>query len=586
MNKKWLTILLALVLVFSLSACGNTDEPVSMTVETTQSTTEAGMSFDMSKLVTTYFENMPEHIYKIDQKEFIEKVNADEAMTIIDIRSAEDYGKGHVKGAVNMPWGPAIAEGLSSIPADKPVFVYCYTGQTAGQAVTTLNIAGFDARSVNLGWNLGISKVDGVESVTVTDAATLKAGATVIDPEIQTAMTDYYTGLAGVADSKYKNYKVSEAELKAMVDAKDDSIYVLSVRKADDYKKGHIEGASNIPFGKTMSAEFTTLPMDKTIVVYCYTGQTAGQATAALRLMGYEAVSLNGGMGTGSNAPSGWANNGFPLVSEVTSTLEKLYAEMPDHIYKIGEKDFIDMVKAGDAMTIIDIRSAEDYGKGHVKGAVNLPWGPAIAENLASIPADKPVFIYCYTGQTAGQAVVTLNSAGLNARSVNLGWNLGISKVEGVADVTVTDAVSFEGAGLEISPAIQDAVTAYYAGLATIEDARFKNYKVSEDDLKAMVDAKDDSIYILSVRKAEDFALGHIEGASNVPFGKSMIDGFKTTLPMDKKIVVYCYTGQTAGQVDAILRLMGYDAVSLNGGMGTASNAPMGWANKGFPVVQ
>ncbi|WP_459844834.1 rhodanese-like domain-containing protein [Fusibacter bizertensis] len=586
MNKKWLIILLALVLVFSLSACGKTEEPVSMEVETTVGTTEAGASFDMSALVTAYFENMPEHIYKIDQKEFIEKVKADEAMTIIDIRSAEDYGKGHVKGAVNMPWGPAIAEGLSSIPTDKPVFVYCYTGQTAGQAVTTLNIAGFDARSVNLGWNLGISKVEGVDAVTVTDAATLTAGATVIKPEIQTAMTDYYAGLAGVADSKYKNYKVAETELKAMVDAKDSSIYILSVRKAEDYNKGHIEGASNIPFGKTMAADFSSLPKDKTIVVYCYTGQTAGQATAALRLMGYDAVSLNGGMGNGANAPAGWANNGFPLVSEVTSTLEKLYAEMPDHIYKIGEKEFIDMVKAGDAMTIIDIRSAEDYGKGHVKGAVNLPWGPAIAENLANIPTDKPVFIYCYTGQTAGQAVVTLNLAGIDARSVNLGWNLGISKVEGVADVTVTDASAFDGTGSEISPAIQEAVTAYYAGLATIEDARFKNYKVSEDDLKAMVDAKDYSIYILSVRKAEDYAAGHIEGAANVPFGKTMINEFKATLPTDKKIVVYCYTGQTAGQVDAILRLMGYDAVSLNGGMGTAANAPMGWANKGYPVVQ
>ena len=54
----------------------------------------------------------------------------------------------------------------------------------------------------------------------------------------------------------------------------------------------------------------------------------------------------------------------------------------------------------------------------------------------------------------------------------------------------------------------------------------------------------------------------------------------------DKTIVVYCYTGQTAGQAVAGLRLMGFDAVSLNAGMGTTANAPAGWANKGFPVVQ
>ena len=587
MSKKWLGLLLALVLIVSLSACKKEESPASMEVGTTEGTTVEVVASDMAAFVTEYFANMPEHIYKIDQKEFIEKVKASEDMTIIDIRSVEDYAAGHVKGAVNMPWGPAISEGLSSIPADKPLYVYCYTGQTAGQAVTTLNIAGFDARSVNLGWNLGISKVEGVADVTVTDAAVLTAGVTMINADVQTALDAYYAGLATIADAKYKNYKVSEDDLKAMVDAKDSSIYILSVRGAKDYNKGHVDGATNIPFAKGMANQFSSLPKDKTIVVYCYTGQTAGQVTAGLRLMGYDAVSLNGGMGTPANAPNGWANKGFPVVSEAITKIQELYANLPEHIYKIEEKDFVDKVVAGEAMTIIDIRSAEDYGKGHVKGAVNLPWGgTAIADGLSSIPTDKPVYVYCYTGQTAGQAVVTLNLAGINAQSVNLGWNLGISKVENVAAVTVTDATAFEGAGSTISPAIQEAVTAYYEGLGAIEDARFKNYKISEDDLKAMVDAKDESILILSVRKAEDYAAGHIEGAINIPFGKEMIPGFMSELPKDKKIVVYCYTGQTAGQATAALRLLGYDAVSLNGGMGTAANAPSGWANKGFPVVK
>lgn len=587
MNKKWLALLLTIIMVFTATACAKTEEPVSMEVGTTAAVTEAVVEgSDISALANAYFADMPEDIYKIDQKDFVAKVIADEAMTILDIRSAEDYAKGHVKGAVNMPWGPAISAGLSSIPTDKPLYVYCYTGQTAGQAVATLNVAGFDAKSVNLGWNFGISKVEGIADLTVTDAATLTAGATTIDSDIQAAMDAYYNGLAAVADSKYKNYKISEADLKEMVDAKDASIYVLSVRGAKDYNKGHIEGASNIPFAKGMQEAFADLPKDKTIVVYCYTGQTAGQATAILRLLGYDAVSLNGGMGTPANVPQGWANQGYPVVSEVTTIVEELYANMPEHIYKIPEKDFVAKVVAGEAMTIVDIRAAKDYEVGHVKGAVNVPWGPAIAENLSAIPTDGPVYIYCYTGQTAGQAVVTMNLAGIEAYSVNLGWNFGISKVEGVADVTVTEAASFAGTPSEISPAIQEAVTAYYDGLGKIEDERFNNYKISEDDLKAFVDAKDESIVILSVRKAEDFAAGHIEGAINVPFGKTMIPAFKEVLPKDKKIVVYCYTGQTAGQAVAALRLLGYDAVSLNGGMGMPSNAPQGWANKGFPVVQ
>ncbi len=590
--KKWLSLLLTLVLILSVTACGKTEEPAaSMDLtdgEDTPVVEEPAVSepaSDLNALAIAYFDNMPEHIYKIGQADFIELVKTGEEMTIIDIRSAEDYGKGHVAGAVNMPWGPAIAEGLSSIPADKPVFVYCYTGQTAGQAVMTLNMAGFDARSVNLGWNLGISKVEGIDASTSTEATTLTPGTTEIDAAVQEAITAYYEGLAAVSETKYKNYKVSEDDLKAMVDLKDDSILILSVRSAKDYAIGHIEGATNIPFAKGMANSFGTLPKDKTIVVYCYTGQTAGQVTADLRMMGYDAVSLNGGMGNAANAPMGWANKGFPVVSEASARIEELYNNMPAHIYKIAQAEFVEKVAAGEEMTILDIRGAADYEKGHIKGAVNVPWGTAIAETLVNIPADKPVYIYCYTGQTAGQAVTTYNVAGFEAYSVNLGWNLGISKVEGVDAVTTTEAATLDTAVTEIPEAIQHSITAYYDGMVALSDSVYKNYKISEDDLKAMIDAKDESIYILSIRKAEDFAAGHIEGASNIPFGTSMISEFKN-LPKDKVIVVYCYTGQTAGQATAALRLMGYKAVSLNGGMGNAANAPMGWANKGFPVVQ
>jgi rhodanese-related sulfurtransferase/predicted small lipoprotein YifL len=596
--KRILALLLAVLMVFGLAACGQetpagtmdlggTPPPAaSESVEASESAApaETEAATDLSGAVLSVVRNMPDHIYKIGEKDFVAKVVAGEPMTILDIRSAEDYGKGHVKGAVNLPWGTAISDALATVPQSGEVFVYCYTGQTAGQAVVTLNLAGIPARSVNLGWNFGISKVEGVDAVTETTANTLPAATNPVDSAVAEAVGAYYAGLGTIADARFKNYKISEDDLKAALEAKED-LFILSVRKAEDYAKGHIEGAVNIPFGKTMLDDVSALPKDKKIVVYCYTGQTAGQATAALRLMGYDAVSLNGGMGMASNAPQGWANKGYPTVSSsvVTNAVQNYFRNMPDHIYKIAEKDFVAKVVAGDAMTIVDIRSAADYEKGHVKGAVNLPWGPAIAENLAKLPQTGDVFIYCYTGQTAGQAVVTMNVAGVPARSVNLGWNFGISKVEGVDAVTETTANTLPDAANSVDEQILEAVTAYYAGLGTIADERFKNYKVSEDDLKAMRDGKED-FYLLSVRKAEDYAKGHIQGAVNVPFGKTFADGLGA-VPKDKKVVVYCYTGQTAGQAVAGMRLMGYDAVSLNGGTGMPSNVPQGWTNKEFPLV-
>ncbi len=541
----------------------------------------------VQETVNAYFANMPADIYKIAEKDFVGKVVAGENMLILDIRSAEDYGKGHVKGAVNAPWGPAIAASLDKLPSDKPIMIYCYTGQTAGQAVATLNIAGFNAKSVNLGWNLGISKVEGIAAVTETTVNVFPAVvASSVKPEIKAAITAYYDGLAAVKPTIYANYKISEDEAKKLLDAKDPMAMFLSVRKAEDFAKGHIAGAVNIPFGKGMEQKFNTLPKDKKIIVYCYTGQTAGQTVAALRLLGYDAVSMHSGMGMPSTVPAGWLNKGYPVVSTVQETVNAYFANMPADIYKIAEKDFVGKVVAGENMLILDIRSAEDYGKGHVKGAVNAPWGPAIAASLDKLPSDKPIMIYCYTGQTAGQAVATLNIAGFNAKSVNLGWNLGISKVEGIAAVTETTVNVFPAVvASSVKPEIKAAITAYYDGLAAVKPTTYANYKISEVEAKKLLDAKNPKVMFLSVRKAEDFAKGHIKGAVNIPFGKGMEQKFNT-LPKDKKIIVYCYTGQTAGQTVAALRLLGYDAVSMHSGMGMPSTVPAGWLNKGYPVVK
>jgi rhodanese-related sulfurtransferase len=273
-------------------------------------------------------------------------------------------------------------------------------------------------------------------------------------------------------------------------------------------------------------------------------------------------------------------------AAPVTEAANGYFANMPADSYKISEKDFVAKVKAGESLLILDIRQPDVYAKGHIKGAVNLPWGMAIAANLAKLPANKPVMVYCYTGQTAGQTVALLNMAGINAKSVNLGWNFGISKVDGVKDVTETKANSLpKGAAVKVNPEIQAGVDRYFKGMDAIKNTIYANYKISEADAKALLDKKEKDVVFLSVRKAEDYGKGHIAGTINIPFAKGMEKQFGT-LPKDKKIIVYCYTGQTAGQTVAVLRMLGYDAVSLNGGAGMPSNAPQGWVNQGYPLVK
>lgn len=315
-TRVFVSIVLLLALLMS---CGNqeAEQAAAPAQETTESAAPAEETVSVRDAVEAYFENMPDHIYKVNQAEFLQMVAQGSDMTVIDIRRAEDYAEGHIKGAVNMPWGtPAMYEMLPYIPTDKPVFVNCYSGQTAGQAVALLNIAGIPTRSINLGWNFGLSRVDGMqEFVETTENSLPDTVQTEIPEEIMTAYQEYYEMTAEASGTPFASNIVSEDNAKAIHDAGDDDVLFVSIRKPEHYAEAHIEGAINIPFGAGMQENFASLPADKKLIVYCYTGQTAGQTVAGLRMLGYDAVSLKGGMGMAANEPLGWLAKGYPTVA-------------------------------------------------------------------------------------------------------------------------------------------------------------------------------------------------------------------------------------------------------------------------------
>jgi len=241
-----------------------------------------------------------------------------------------------------------------------------------------------------------------------------------------------------VADKYYADmgkdvYKISEVDLKAKVDA-NDNMLLIDIRTPEDYAKGHIKGAVNAPFAK-FQEYLDKLPADKEIVIYCYTGQTAGQTVAIMNMYGYKAKSLNLGFVTGwvgkNNFPVDTAPNQLPTNvtpakpdPAIAKILKDYYVNMPADTHKITSKDLQALIDKGDKMQIVDIRSAADFAKGHIKGAINIPFAE-VNKHFGEFAKDKPVFVYCYTGQTAGQTVAVLNVLGVNARSVHAGFDLG-----------------------------------------------------------------------------------------------------------------------------------------------------------------
>jgi rhodanese-related sulfurtransferase len=73
--------------------------------------------------------------------------------------------------------------------------------------------------------------------------------------------------------------------------------FILDVREPSEFKAGHFESAVNIPL-PTLRNTLHDLPKDKEILVYCGVGQRSYYATRILRLNGFQARSISGGMMT------------------------------------------------------------------------------------------------------------------------------------------------------------------------------------------------------------------------------------------------------------------------------------------------
>ncbi|MDI6906601.1 MAG: rhodanese-like domain-containing protein [Thermoanaerobacterales bacterium] len=109
----------------------------------------------VSDAVVQYYERMPDDIYKIPVPDLKAALDAGgKGLYIVDIREHKDFVQGHIPGAHNIPF-KEVGRRLNELPRNQRIIVYCYTGQTGGQTVAALTIAGFDARSLNGGMNNG-----------------------------------------------------------------------------------------------------------------------------------------------------------------------------------------------------------------------------------------------------------------------------------------------------------------------------------------------------------------------------------------------------------------------------------------------
>ena len=223
---------------------------------------------------------------------------------VMDIRAAEDFNKGHIAGAVNSTLGTVVADASAS---NKTILVVCYTGQSASHAAVALRLSGYRTAKVlkwgMSGWradlagswlansgdngNIGVGHTNWVATSTATPetynapewTTSATTPAEMLTERVTLMTTEGFKGVPSLdvittpADFYINNY--------------------WAETDVDHY--GHINSAYRILPLSITNDEFKYYDPSKTVVTYCWTGQTSSMVTAYLTVLGYDAKSLKFG---------------------------------------------------------------------------------------------------------------------------------------------------------------------------------------------------------------------------------------------------------------------------------------------------
>ena len=227
---------------------------------------------------------------------------------IIDIRDADTYAAGHIAGAVNVNQKEVLDYyETNNLETKEKVVIVCFSGQSAAWVNGLLMTAGktntYDMKWGMCSWNPTTSgswtgsNVNNSRAAEFVTDATAKPEAGDL-PTLETGKTDPQEILAAKVDEIFAEGFGAAATSSDAVYADLSANFIVNYWNEADYNWGHIAGAMQYSPKEafTSAADLKTLPTDKPIAVYCYTGQTSAHVAAYLRVLGYDAKSITFGV--------------------------------------------------------------------------------------------------------------------------------------------------------------------------------------------------------------------------------------------------------------------------------------------------
>jgi len=191
-------------------------------------------------------------------------------------------------------------------------------------------------------------------------------------------------------------------------------------------------------------------------------------------------------------------------------------------------------------VVVLDVRSASDFGSGHLPGSINIGLGGQFAIWAGSlIPMQSPIVIVAESDDKVAEARMRLARVGL----------------ENVAGYLRGGVQSWRAAGLELAAVPQ----------------------VSVDQLHEMIESKSD-LQVIDVRRPAEYQSGHIAPAITAPLAELQKTLASLAAVPSKKTAVVCAGGYRSSAATGILEQHGFsNLINVTGG--TAA-----WIKAGYDV--
>jgi len=232
------------------------------------------------------------------------------------------------------------------------------------------------------------------------------------------------------------------------------NIHIIDIRSAEDFSAGHIAGAVNVPFKDLVEYfESSIVPTTfENIYLFSSDGQAAFFASGILHLLGYSNVKpVRYGMCAWDKGfaeqywlkhisskfsdkittePSSMAPSGsYP---NITSDFENGYDILRERAIQLLQQPYKDFVAEVDEVMkdpskyyIVCYWKDEYYNAGHIPGAIHYVPKKSLGRTtqLSTLPVDKPILVYCNSGNHSSTVSAYLRILGYDAYSLYYGSN-------------------------------------------------------------------------------------------------------------------------------------------------------------------